>query len=576
MHGTSVNGQKLQPLKPFQLQKGDIIRLGESVNRADSECSHLQPFSSSTKTSADNYDGVTVSLDNISTATKKDTTQVKSSQPGISVPSDSESDFDDEDNDSDGGADLHPSSAHTTPDQLNAKFNPQSSTKTGSSPSNGIMVEDEDDEEPILISRRRTYPRQAVIPDTYADENATAADIFAPTPVSAAQQSSRYEEDSQLVNRVLKTLVSEGAAEKALKSDESSDQYVRQGQPLTDLEPVSWSEESNVSDDEEDSDEHSESREEFDGQSFLSEDFNNMDDGMAVEDDEDDEGPEIMSSKRRLSNELGTLGDEHTNALPDTTREAAVPARPHYDPVRGFQVSNPSIDKTPVYRSYGSVFAPQSLATFTNLDHSTKWDVGPMSQPFMPHVANTDNQIPYAPNIDDGQNAYAQNNTYTFTPSLFNIPPAATQANRWGLGGGPTFEPLPLMSTTADVLEQPITGEFDEGTFESRHNALLSEPIDAPAEINNKKRKAPEMTLDEPTVATQVPATSDETSQVAASAMPDEPQAKKRKIKQPRSQKSVLRTAVIEAGKYTAGAIIGGIGLVTLLASPIGEALASC
>ena len=40
MHGTSVNGQKLVPTRHFQLKEGDAIRLGESVNRADSEYLH--------------------------------------------------------------------------------------------------------------------------------------------------------------------------------------------------------------------------------------------------------------------------------------------------------------------------------------------------------------------------------------------------------------------------------------------------------------------------------------------------------------------------------------------------------
>jgi hypothetical protein len=55
-----------------------------------------------------------------------------------------------------------------------------------------------------------------------------------------------------------------------------------------------------------------------------------------------------------------------------------------------------------------------------------------------------------------------------------------------------------------------------------------------------------------------------------------EPPSKKLKIDQPRTKKSMLRSAALEASKYTAGAIIGGIGIVTILASPIGEALASC
>jgi hypothetical protein len=104
---------------------------------------------------------------------------------------------------------------------------------------------------------------------------------------------------------------------------------------------------------------------------------------------------------------------------------------------------------------------------------------------------------------------------------------------------------------------------------------------------NSKKRKAPEIsTSDEPVTTAQAPTSSDaietanvtdaSTNTVATTAAPTEPQPKKRKIKQAHSQRSMLRTAVIEAGKYTAGAIIGGIGLVTILASPIGEALASC
>jgi pSer/pThr/pTyr-binding forkhead associated (FHA) protein len=133
MHGTSVNGQKLQSSRPFQLQVGDTIRLGESVNRADSEYFNDQFHCFLTDMTEDNYDGVTLTLDCISTATKKNTTQVNSSQQGISVPSASESDFDDDDDVSDGGADLQPSSVHTTPDQTHPTSGAQPSAKMGSS-----------------------------------------------------------------------------------------------------------------------------------------------------------------------------------------------------------------------------------------------------------------------------------------------------------------------------------------------------------------------------------------------------------------------------------------------------------
>jgi pSer/pThr/pTyr-binding forkhead associated (FHA) protein len=164
MHGTSVNGLKLVPSKPFKLKEGDTIRLGESVNRADSECLCKMPGSSHADTIVDNYDGVTVTLQHIANATTKTTPQVKSSQQGISVPSDSESDFDDE-GDSDGGA------AHTTPDGGNVKSVPQ--PQTGSSCSHSIMV-DEDEDDDALFTRRA--PAQLnFIPDTYADNSVMVA-----------------------------------------------------------------------------------------------------------------------------------------------------------------------------------------------------------------------------------------------------------------------------------------------------------------------------------------------------------------------------------------------------------------
>jgi hypothetical protein len=139
-------------------------------------------------------------------------------------------------------------------------------------------------------------------------------------------------------------------------------------------------------------------------------------------------------------------------------------------------------------------------------------------------------------------------------------------------GGSPLLRSPFYPSANPDAARLPALHQADCGICQ---------------ESNSKKRKAPEIsTSDEPVTTTQAVTSSEvvetanvadaSTNTIATTAAPVEPQPKKRKIKQAHSQKSMLRTAVIEAGKYTAGAIIGGIGLVTILASPIGEALASC
>jgi hypothetical protein len=549
MHGTSVNGQKLQPSRPRQLQVGDTIRLGESVNRADSEYFDESFPAFLPNTIEDNYDGVTLTLAGISTATKKNTAQVKSSI-GISVPSASESDFDDDDDVSDGGADLHPSSVHTTPDQANDKTAVQTSAKMGSSVSNVIMLEDDDDDEPIQLSGRRALAQAIVIPDTYADDTHMVADSLAPARDPIVSGFCMQFDEAQGSDVEIKGI---GAAIAANADEELDDEH--------DDSEHSWGDQDHTSDDEQDSDEHSDSHEDFDRQSFLSEEFNmadgvDMADEVAVEEDEDDEGPEVMSSKRRYSNELGTLGDAPKQDMPDAAHET-FPARPHYDPVRGFQVPAQTVDKTPAFRSYDPYMMPPLPRLFADFGHSNKWDVGPANDDFNLHnfgfvshsASLLDNMNDDTRSGKSGFNSFAPFN-YAYAPQ-----PAAAPLNTFSLENSLNVP----SNSPASAFPKPSSGF---------------------TELNPKKRKAPEIsTADEPTTTSQTPASNDEVVREAATSLLPiiaEPEQKKRKIKQPHAHKSLLRTAVIEAGKYTAGAIIGGIGLVTILASPIGEALASC
>jgi hypothetical protein len=316
----------------------------------------------------------------------------------------------------------------------------------------------------------------------------------------------------------------------------------------------SWSDEEHISEDEQDSDEHSDSHEDFDRQSFLSEEFN-MADEVAMEDDEDDEGPEVMSSKRRFSNELGTLGDEPKHDMPDVARET-IPARPHYDPVRGFQISAPNVDKAPAYRSYDSYMMQPLPRMSADLPYSNKWDVGP------------------GPVVDD-----FNLHNFGFISHSASLPlDSMNDDTRSGKFG---FDYPPISYSSFSGTSRDIFGQETNPNVPSNSPAsAFPKPGFEIPELNMKKRKAPEIsTADEPSATSQTPAVKDEVAGGATTHIVPtiaEPDLKKRKIKQPHAHKSLLRTAVIEAGKYTAGAIIGGIGLVTILASPIGEALASC
>jgi pSer/pThr/pTyr-binding forkhead associated (FHA) protein len=590
MHGTSVNGQKLVPTRPFQLKEGDTIRLGESVNRADSELIHTRISSSQANATIDNYDGVTVTLHCISTATKKTTAQVKSTQQGISVPSDSESEFDSDD-DSDGGADLHPSSVHTTPDQGNVKPANQPSVQVGSSRSNVITVEDDDDDEPVPFFTRRVpgqslflanmdadntsftrrVPAQpVVVPDTFADESVMAADPHAaPAPHASLQFGESYaafdeSEDMEAVKAAMEVGMTAPNANDVFDHEDVNSE---EGE---DTRYNAWSDDDHFSDEGQDSDEHSESHEDFDRQSFLSEEFN-MSDDVAVEDEEDDEGPEVMSSKRRLSNELGTLGDEPNHDAYKQTREIPIAPRPHYDPVRGCEVSAPSVDGVPTYRSYGTFSGIPFHEVFADPGHSNKWDVGPEPALEQPDIHNYNFVSP----------SYPQQMTTVSSvmPNIFE----STTANDLNRAFSLNLESN--VSGGSPVLHSSFG--YYPSTDAAHLTALQQADFSIYQELNSKKRKAPEIsTSDEPVTTTQAVTSSEvietanvadaSTNTIATTAAPAEPQPKKRKIKQPHSQKSMLRTAVIEAGKYTAGAIIGGIGLVTILASPIGEALASC
>jgi len=201
--------------------------------------------------------------------------------------------------------------------------------------------------------------------------------------------------------------------------------------------------------------------------------------------------------------------------------------------------------------------APAPFTENARTVRSSKWDVGPTDSSFDPippqfmthyshagfgdgamgrptHEAagerDPDLDIPYVPAPSSSKKRKASEISTSFVP----------------IDAAPELQPLVVKGEQS----QPSSFDFLECIVhpESKETCII------PA--------APEEPLTVESLAVESPAV--------------EPPTKKLKTVQPRTKKSMLRDAAVEASKYTAGAIIGSIGLVTLLASPLGEALASC
>jgi pSer/pThr/pTyr-binding forkhead associated (FHA) protein len=551
MHGTSVNGQKLKPNERFHLQVGDVIRLGDSVAQGQSEhpLAELRPVTSHTDNVLDSYDGVMITLDRISVAGQRNSTQAKIGQRGISCPSGSDSDSDD-----DSVEEVEaPSSAQTTPDQPAEKPAMKKFAKFGSSILTGIVVDDENEPESVVAAPIITA-RSIMVPDTYdedsydAPDNALNVERRLQFDDAAADGQQEMDEDDTLSEAHF----SDGAHSQASNDENTSDDA--SSHHSFDSEPDSMSD---FQDDEDEQD--------WAEQNDL---HSVHDDLHSIHDDqhEDEEGPEIMSSKRSQSVEIGTLGDtrnDHEYQPSDVPR--AAPTRSHYDPVRGmFQVAAaPITDNARTARSYDSFPPPSYSGVYANAWDSSKWDVGPTDfavshssiQRMEDHSAFADVYGESFGRPTYGERIYPPGSM--FDPSMYQpVDPDFRKEHGEDIPSAPASCDLSKKRKASDIS----TGFVNTLTlqeFQSRYN----EPSQSqhPPLVQHESSSEDSVIL----TATEEPLTV-------------EPPPKKLKTDQPRTKKSMLRSAALEASKYTAGAIIGGIGIVTILASPIGEALASC
>jgi len=557
MHGTSVNNQKLQPLKRFHLRVGDVIRLGDSVNHGQSEhpLTEVRRVASHADNISDSYDGVMVTLDCISVAGQKESAKVKSAQRGISCPSGSDFDSDD---DSVEEVDA-PSSAQTTPDQPAEKPKMKKLVPFGSSIANGIILDDDNEPQSVAAVPRITA-RSIVVPDTYAEDS-----YDAPDNAPNVERTLRFDETVTDHSRtaadddVEETVSDDGGEDSEMHFSDDVQSQASNDDNTSDAASSHHSSDSEAESmsDFHDDDEEGEWAEQDEHLHYFIHDDRNEDPTYSTHDDQDEEeGPEVMSSKRTQSVEIGTSGDasnyhdyqpEPSDAPP---REPAAPARPHYDPVRGmFQVATaPFMDNAPTVRAYDSFPPPSHSGVYADVWNSSKWDVGPTDV-----VANNftfPQSFPYAPS----EGAWAP-------------PKYAPVHSEWSALDNPN---LASMHNICDGSKKRKASEISIG-FEP----MATAPEFQPSTAEGTQAPHPSFVFPE-RVQHEDHAEESFISAATEEPLTVEPQPKRLKTCQPRTKKNMLRTAAIEATKYTAGAIIGGIGIVTILASPLGEVLASC
>ncbi|KAK6432137.1 hypothetical protein LTR95_011695 [Oleoguttula sp. CCFEE 5521] len=245
----------------------------------------------------------------------------------------------------------------------------------------------------------------------------------------------------------------------------------------------------NVSDVEDDEESYH-SDEENDDNSAASDDAeSNMADS-----DVEDEAPEMMSSKREPSPELGTHSFD--SAVPAVESTAAT-KKPHYDPVRGYEVP-----QTAFKVSLPPNFAEASSAAITAQYHSKPYASTQPPPSAKVHIApHNDNNsrwdAPARRSVDDayfgqGGASWATGIAYQYTNPYFSASPYAyPHAPSYY---DPQSVALPVVPAY-QAVQPKGTNKVDIMNLVEDRAAKIEERI-TPAATNNLKRKADAITED--------------------------------------------------------------------------------
>ncbi|OQN96722.1 hypothetical protein B0A48_17146 [Cryoendolithus antarcticus] len=254
-----------------------------------------------------------------------------------------------------------------------------------------------------------------------------------------------------------------------------------------------------VSDAEEEEEESYHSDEENDDNSAASDDA----DSNMADSDVEDEAPEVLSSKREPSLELGTSS---FGTAPPATESAAASKKPHYDPVRGYEVPHSTFKV-----SLPPNFAEASSAAITAQYHSKPYASTQPASSMNPYpAAHADNSrrwdAPARRSVDDAYfghdtGVWGSGSAYQYTNPYYAASPYV-----YPQGTG-YYDPQPatLPIVPAYQAVQPkTTSKVDIMNLVEDRAAKIEERI-APTASTHLKRKANEISEDSvalPPVAT--------------------------------------------------------------------------
>lgn len=553
MHGTSVNGHKLQRDVPFQLKTGDLIKFGNQVAHANGTCVNYCPkHQVFTDNAPDTHDGVVVSLRIIGTTTqdKLPVSATAKTTSGFRVPSESEYDSD--------GADSIDGQAQdqvSTPEQNNAAPGSRQSPidLDGDKPT-GSLCEIIDLDPPASAQRpfARPLPR-TIVPDSLDPFIVNPLPSLTGQPVNAAfqprtsQTAPDVDNDSVMHhNTGLNAILQAGTRGDSQGVDRSRRPLAQTAEHHDDD-----SEDENAIGDEIDAfyKDMSESDEEDDEDQLSDSDASDLADDASEESLHSDEGPEEQPIKRPISPELGsfgTFGQPATNA----------PTRPRpYDvfqePLTGFWDSP------------------------ADMDDSSRWDVGPdglkstsnVTDPPSNTLASFGSKTPFKHHNPLSAFGYA---VAPVLPTMETIRPnhGISFSQPEGAAHVPRrFDPEPIAQKTDAAMSRPekpakmsIMNLVENRKNEIEQRIAPQLTVSVSATNNTNKRKADEISADVEETLPEVAAPGPRTSAPVITS--------ERPVKKARFQR-----AAAEAGKYAFGMALGGVGTIAFLCSPLAERL---
>lgn len=633
MHGTHVNGRKLDRFVPFTLRSGDLLQFGTRVTRGPGmfELLNTSLDNNAKLVLLDTHDGVYVTFEG---------NVAKPTSSKFVVPDGSEDELSDEEENSsvshisDDEEVEEVSSAKTTPEQVKSQpgsaqqpidltsmpppppprhtfinlvddardggyysgtYRPQSPVyppRRNFASMKYSLVDDDDDYEPsptLYPTLNKTSSTKTA--DLIQDSVDKDADVLVPESVPLNHlETASIDEDSVLDHNTGLTglLNKPNDAASAVDIDEG------ESEPEDNLEVPVEDEE-----DEDDSNEEAERMSDSEASDlygdFLDEDFEDYNSYSAKK----HVSPELTSAlpaKAAPSTQVPfKIGSQWTSGIP------VKPAtQPYYDPVRASHVGAPtaansthtlpakvaSAPSTQAYRPY--MYAPPThvLGHYnayptTNMSNSSRWDVPP-STSYNPPIA------PYGP---AGPSTRSFNSGYGYLPAYPDPEPQPYDFQKAFKDFEQDFE-ANLRKPLGGIEKQVAVEAAAMKKNSMKISDMVEKAADAMIDVVNgaeetivaggKKRKADEMEKNDPfpligdVVEPAVAAEEDaavEINRDTAIVEVQQPPAQRRKIEQSAATNTTARNVAGGIAKYATAAAVGGAGTIAFLCSPLMERL---